>query len=100
MVAPSAPNTGLSRYKWTFIEKTQNVKYNYYDVTLFLSKLFSIIAVIITHPPISTLKGGISLRNIHTHTGANKVSVNINRPIVVEGVVLDPIVMQINPKAS
>ncbi len=56
--------------------------------------------MIITHPPISTLKGGISLRNIHTHTGANKVSVNINRPIVVEGVVLDPIVMQINPKAS
>ena len=100
MVAPSAPKIGLSRYKWTFIEKTQNVKYNYYDVTLFLSKLFRIIAVIITHPPISTLKGGISLRNNHTHTGANKVSVNINRPIVVEAVVLDPIVMQINPKAS
>ena len=100
MVAPSAPNIGLSRYKWTFIEKTQNVKYNYYDVTLFLSKLFTIIAAIITHPPISTLKGGISFRNSHTQTGANKVSVNINRPIVVEGVVLDPIVMQINPKAS
>ena len=100
MVAPSAPNIGLSRYMLTFIEMNQNVKYNYWDVTLFLSKLFRIIAVIITHPPISTLKGGISLRNIHTHTGANKVSVNINRPIVVEGVVLDPIVMQINPKAS
>ena len=100
MVAPSAPNIGLSRYSWTLIEKTQNVKYNYCDVTLFLSKLLRIIAVIITHPPISTLKGGISLRNIHTHTGANKVSVNINRPIVVEGVVLDPIVIQINPKAS
>ena len=77
----------------TFIEKTQNVKYNYYDVTLFLSKLLSIIAVIITHPPINTLKGGISFKNNHTQIGANKVSVNIKRPIVVEGVVLDPIVI-------
>ena len=100
MVAPSAPKIGLSRYKRTFIEKTRNVKYNYYDVTLFLSKLLSIIAVIITLPPISTLKGGISLRNNHTHTGANNVSVNIKRPIVVEGVVLAQIVMQINPKAT
>ena len=100
MVAPSAPNIGLSRYIRTFIEKTQNVKYNYYDVTLFLSKLFKIIADIITLPPIITPKGGISFKNNHTQTGANKVSVNIRRPIVVEGVVLDPMVMQINPKAS
>ena len=69
-------------------------------MTLFLSKLFNIIADIITHPPISTLKGGISFKNNHTQIGANKVSVNIKRPIVAEGVVLDPIVMQINPKAS
>ena len=57
-------------------------------------------AKIITKPPTSTLKGGISFKNNHTQTGANKVSVNIKRPIVVEGVVLDPIVMQINPKAN
>ena len=69
-------------------------------MTLFLSKLFSIIAVIIIHPPIITLKGGISFKNNQTHIGANSVSVNIRRPIVVEGVVLDQIVMQINPKAS
>ena len=69
-------------------------------MTLFLSKLFSIIAVIITHPPISTLKGGISFKNNHTQIGANRVSVNIRRPIVVDGVVLDPMVMQINPKAN
>ena len=54
----------------------------------------------ITAPPIKTLAGGISFKNNHTHIGANKVSVNIKRPIVVEGVVLDPIVMQINPKAN
>lgn len=53
-----------------------------------------------TNPPMNTLKDGISFKNNHTHKGANKVSVNIRRPIVVEGVVLDPIVMQINPKAS
>jgi hypothetical protein len=100
VVAPSAPNIGLSRYKWTFIEKTQNVKYNYYDVTLFLSKLLRIIAAIITPPPISTLKGGISFKNNHTHKGANVVSVNIKRPIVAEAVVRDPMVIQINPKAN
>ena len=54
----------------------------------------------ITAPPIKTLTGGISFKNSHTHTGANKVSVNIKRPIVVEGVVHDPIVIQINPKAN
>ena len=66
----------------------------------FLSKLFNIIAEIMTNPPMNTLIGGISFKNNHTQIGANKVSVNINKPIVVEGVVLDPIVMQINPKAS
>ena len=35
-----------------------------------------------------------------TAYGANIVAVNIRRPIVVEGVVLDPMVIQINPKAS
>ena len=54
-------------------------------MTLFLSKLFSIIAVIITHPPKSTLKGGISFKNNNTQIGANNVSVNIKRPIVVDG---------------
>ena len=73
------------------------------QTTLFIIVFYSviyIIAVIITHPPISTLKGGISFKNNHTQIGANKVSVNIKRPIVVEGVVLDPIVIQINPKAN
>ena len=59
-----------------------------------------IIAVIIIIPPISTLNGGISFKNNQTQIGANKVSVSIKRPIVAEGVVLDPIVIQINPKAS
>jgi hypothetical protein len=69
-------------------------------VNFFLSKLLRIIADIITIPPINTLNGGISFKNNHTQIGANKVSVNINSPIVVEGVDLDPIVMQINPKAN
>lgn len=51
-------------------------------------------------PPINTLNGGISFKKNHTQIGANKVSVNIKSPIVVEGVVLDPIVIQINPKAN
>ena len=39
-------------------------------------------------------------KNIQTHIGPNKVSVNISNPIVAEGVVLEPIVMQIKPNAS
>ena len=53
-----------------------------------------------TKPPINTLKGGISFRKIHTQRGPNVVSVNINRPIVTDLVVLEPIVIQIKPKAS
>ena len=41
--------------------------------------------------------GGISFKNSHTQTGAKRVSVNINNPIVVEAVDLDPIVIQIKP---
>ena len=51
-------------------------------------------------PPINTLKGGISFKNNHTHKGAKRVSVNINKPIVTDAVVLDPIVIQIKPKVS
>ena len=51
-------------------------------------------------PPINTLKGGISLRNNHTQNGAKIVSVNISRPTVTDRVVLDPIVIQMNPKLS
>ena len=53
-----------------------------------------------TTPPINTLNGGISFKNNQTHTGANKVSVNIKRPIVADGVVLDPIVIHIKPNAN
>ena len=67
---------------------------------LFLSKLFKIIAVIIINPPIKTLAGGTSFKNNQTHTGANKVSVNIKSPTVVDAVDLDPIVIQIKPKAN
>ena len=48
----------------------------------------------------NTLKGGISFKNSQTHIGAHNVSESIRRPIVVEGVDLDPIVIQINPNAS
>jgi hypothetical protein len=48
----------------------------------------------------NTLKGGISFINSQTHIGAHNVSDSIRSPIVVEGVDRDPIVMQINPKAS
>ena len=51
-------------------------------------------------PPKNTLNGGISLKNNHTHIGAHNVSESIRSPIVVEGVDLDPIVMQINPNAN
>ena len=70
---------------------------NYYSSSfIFYLSFLRIIAEIITTPPINTLKGGISFKNNQTHIGPNKVSVNIRSPIVVEGVVLDPIVMQIN----
>ena len=48
----------------------------------------------------NTLKGGISFKNSQTHIGAHNVSESISNPIVVEGVDLDPIVIQINPKAK
>ena len=49
-------------------------------------------------PPMNTLEGGISFKNNHTQRGAKIVSVNINKPIVTERVVFEPIVMQIKPK--
>ena len=51
-------------------------------------------------PPKKTLIGGISFKNNQTHIGPNNVSVSIKRPIVVEGVVLDPMVIQMKPNAS
>ena len=51
-------------------------------------------------PPINTLTGGISFKNSQTQIGPNIVSVNIKSPIVVEGVDLEPIVIQIKPKAN
>ena len=69
-------------------------------MTFFLSKLFRIIAEIITAPPINTLKGGISFKNTQTQIGAQRVSININSPTVAEAVVLEPIVMQIKPSAN
>ncbi len=59
-----------------------------------------IIAKTIIVPPIKTLKGGISLRNNHTQKGAKIVSVSINKPMVTDLVVLDPIVIQTKPKVS
>ena len=59
-----------------------------------------IIAKIIIVPPINTLKGGISLRNNHTHKGAKIVSTSINNPIVTDLVVLDPMVIQTKPNVS
>ena len=51
-------------------------------------------------PPIKVLTGGISFKNNKTHIGAHIVSVSIRSPIVAEGVDLEPIVIQINPKAN
>ena len=59
-----------------------------------------IIAKIIILPPINTLEGGISFKNVHTHKGAKIVSVSIKSPIVTDLVVLDPIVIQIKPNVS
>ena len=41
--------------------------------------------------------GGISFKNSHTHIGPNSVSANISNPIDAEVVVLDPMVIHINP---
>ena len=51
-------------------------------------------------PPTSTLIGGISLKNIQTHIGANIDSMSINKPTITAGVVLEPIVIKIKPKAN
>ena len=59
-----------------------------------------IIATMMTAPPINTLKGGISFKNNQTQIGPKSVSVSINKPIVAEAVDLEPIVMQINPRAN
>ena len=59
-----------------------------------------IIAIIITTPPINTLKGGISFKNSQTQIGPKTVSESINSPIVADAVDLEPIVIQINPRAS
>ena len=69
-------------------------------IGLFLSKLFIIIAKIIIAPPINTLEGGISFKNNQTQRGAKTVSVNINKPIVTDLVVRDPIVIQMKPNES
>ena len=65
-----------------------------------LSELFSITAEIIIAPPTNTLIGGTSLRKSQTQTGAKIVSNNINNPTVTAGVVLEPIVTHIKPKAN
>ena len=51
-------------------------------------------------PPTNTLIGGTSLRKSQTQTGAKIVSNNINKPTVTAGVVLEPIVTHIKPKAN
>ena len=58
------------------------------------------IARIIINPPIKVLTGGISFKNNKTHIGAHIVSESIRSPIVAEEVDLEPIVIQIKPKAS
>ena len=50
-----------------------------------------------TAPPMNTLIGGISFKNNHTHKGPHKVSINISKPTVAEAVVLEPMVIHINP---
>ena len=67
---------------------------------MFFSKLLIITAVIIIAPAINTLVGGISLKNNHPQIGPNILSVNINNPTVAAGVVLEPMVTKINPKAN
>ena len=59
-----------------------------------------ITARIITDPPKNTLTGGISFKNSHTQRGAHSVSDSIKIPTVTALVVLDPMVMQIKPKAN
>ena len=69
-------------------------------ISLDLSKLFNITAEIIIAPPTNTLAGGTSFRKIQTHKGAKIVSNNISNPTVTAGVVLEPIVTQMKPKAN
>ena len=57
-------------------------------------------AITITNPPMNTLNGGISFKNNQTQRGAHSVSESIRMPTVTALVVLDPIVIQIKPKAS
>ena len=59
-----------------------------------------ITASIIIDPPINTLVGGISFKNSQTQKGAQSVSESIRIPTVTALVVLDPMVMQIKPKAN
>ena len=105
-IVPTSLNDAISKLK-LISEKNVEVRDGPYliehqenDIDLFLSKLFSIIAIIITAPPIKTLKGGISLKNNHTHIGAHKVSISINKPTVAELTVLEPIVIQIKLNAN
>ena len=57
-------------------------------------------ARIIMKPPMNTLTGGISFKNSQTQKGAQSVSESIRIPTVTALVVLDPMVMQIKPKAN
>ena len=57
-------------------------------------------AKIIMDPPTNTLTGGISFKNNQTQRGAQSVSESIKIPTVTALVVLDPIVIQIKPKAN
>ena len=56
--------------------------------------------MIMMKPPIKVLTGRSSFKNNKTHIGAHIVSESIRRPIVADGVDLDPIVMQITQKAN
>ena len=51
-------------------------------------------------PPTNTLTGGISFKNSQTQMGAQSVSESIKIPTVTAFVVLDPMVIQIKPKAN
>ena len=54
----------------------------------------------IIKPPKTTLKGGISFKNSHTHKGPQRVSISISNPTEAEDIDLEPMVMQINPNAN
>ena len=51
-------------------------------------------------PPNKTTKGGVSLINNHAQRGPKIASVNIMIPTIAEGVVLAPIVININPNPT